>query len=338
MLIFLKFNLFMIYINNELVANKDQKSTNGQTQKGFGNGWEDFCEIFKDHLNPNKTINSGNPIVIKYVDALIVDDKDNPGKKIMPPSVVFSYVARTSIDGSGVEVRFSPNPPQKLQNGEFKWTVEGEDVYRGHLSITDVDKAFFFWKYSMQNEANDFAPENGKVLKIQNVALERRTIALKKQTEATLNARLWNEIKDGGLNDEKIREVASHFMLKGVNEKTDINEVKIHIESAIKNKPSLKDEFLRLTDVVRPDDAEIAARKAIVNKAIELDIIANDRVGRKFNLLSADGKVVETLFTYPKNTKPEDAKIELFSHLQENSPEVIDAIKERIEAANLAVA
>ena len=309
----------MIYINNELF-----KRTTREDKESY----EKFCREFDKHLDQYGRIKADNPIVLKYAPHLIKPDPDNIGKVMMPKSMKLNFVVNTFYNGQMAEARYSRSAGIPQRDGGMKFTENGTQVVGGRLAITDNDLAYFIWRFSnqvytkMENASNPLA-----FFEIENPEGERRAIARKKSMESTINARLWNEVEDGGLSDAAIRTVAKNFMIPNVDNIEDINELKLMLEKLVKLQPGNADIFLTLSDKNNGMSREaIAERRSIIANAVENGIISQDMIRKAFFMMGPDGKPEgKPIFTYQKGEK--DPKGALYVYLEDKNPSMLDDLK-----------
>lgn len=312
----------MIYINNELF-----KRTRAEDKESF----KKFQSLFAKHLDETGKII--RPIILKYAPHYIQKDKDNPGKLMMPRSMKLDFRTTTMYDDQMAEVRYSKSAGVPQPNGGgMKFLDNGTQVVGGQLTVTDIDLAYFLWRFSSQIWTK---PENrdnpSAFFEIENVEAERREIAIRKAIVATANARLWNAPEDGGVADATIRLVAKNFMVPNVDD-MDTDEIKLVIDKMIQINPSNMDIFLNLTDKNSASKEVISERRGIIADAIESNIICQDSIKKGFFLVGADGKPeAKPIFTYKQGER--DPKSALYVYLEGSKPEFLEDLKTRLELA-----
>jgi hypothetical protein len=309
----------MLYINNELFK---------RTTKEDRESYERFCKEFEKNLDELGRIKQTNPIILKYASHLVKPDMDNPGKLIMPKSMKLNFVVNSYYNGQMAEIRYSRTAGIPQRDGSLKFTDNGTQVVGGRLAITDNDLAYFIWRFSNQIISKSENMNNPLAFfEIENPEGERRAIARKKSMESTINARLWNEMEDGGLSDAVIRSTAKNFMIPNVDAIDDINEIKLMLEKLVKFNPSNADMFLTLTDKNSGmSKSEISERRSIIANAIENGIISQDSIRRGFFMIGPDGKPEgKPIFSFQKGEK--DPKGALFVYLEDKNPEMLDDLK-----------
>lgn len=317
----------MLYINNELVAKKDEKLFSA------------FRTEFAANMN-GFAIKANNPIVLKYKPEMIKPDVDNPGKLLMPVSAPLKLVSFVNINGNMAEVRYSTTAPKinkETKTAEFP--VNTMTVERGRLTIYDIDLAFYMWAYSTQN-AEKHPDNKDAYFIIENAEGERAAIARAKRNESTALARIWNETEDGGLSEKRLRLVGKDMMIAGAGD-MDINQLRQvldHMMKVDKGTGVNRDLFLSLSDPHKSaEDAKMnenyIERKAIVTEAIIKELISHNTNKMQFFLNGIDGVPGELLFDYTSFKKSGDKTNRqelLYLHLEENRPELLDELKAKL--------
>ena len=317
----------MIYINNELLEIKKQSR---ETLMEYN---EAFMNEFS--ANMDKTGRIFKPIILKYAPFKITADADNPGKELKPRSLKLNFMTRTVHNGQTSEVRYSPSAPVKDKDGHLNFRENGTQVVDGQMAIYDIDLLYFLWKYSDQNWGKEENKSNPLAyFVIENLESERAAIARLKSQKSTLNARLWNEVEDGGLSDNAIRVVAKDFMIPNVDAIEDINELKFLLEQLTTSHENLQ-LFLTKTDKGKLPKEEQANRRSIIATAVQEGIISQDLIKSSFFLVNMNGEVdTKPMFTYKKGEK--DPKGAFYVYLEATQPELIAQLKERLEATATA--
>jgi len=312
----------MIYINNELF--KRTKTEDKESLKKFQS-------LFAKHLDETGRIIK--PIILKYAAHFIQKDNDNPGRLLMPRSMKLSFVTSTYYDGQMAEVRYSRSAGIPQQNGGgMKFLDNGTQVVGGQLAVNDIDLAYYLWRFSDQIHTKPEYKDNASAFfEIENLEGERRDAVIRKAITSTANARLWNELADGGVSEATIRLVAKNFMIPNVDD-LDADEVKLIIDRMIQLNPANMDIFLRLTDKNSAPKEVISERRGIIADAIEGNIICQDSMKKGFFMIGPDGKPEgKPIFTYKQGER--DPKGALYVYLEGSNPEFLEDLKTRLEIA-----
>lgn len=311
----------MIYINNE-------RHTFTKTEI------ESFNSKFADYLD--STGRMIKPVVIKYIPELIQKDPDNPGKYKMPRSKSLSFVTQTMYNKQQSEIRYSSAPARiNPKSGELVFANTAMSIFDGYFATTDKDLVWFFSEYSEQNAGNHLHKgKHSAWFVIEDRGLEQKKEAEIRKEKATIDARLWNDVGDGGLSDEEIRRVAKSLMIPGVDNMELIGDVKAVLERVIFNPkdPSVKAEFLRVSDVRNKSNPEMVERKYLIQKALDMAIIGQDHKSSKFYFLDENKKNVgQPIMSYTKKDK--DPKVSLYLQLETTNKELLDLIEEKVKLA-----
>lgn len=325
----------MLYINNELVAKKDEKL------------FSTFKTEFAAHMDGFK-IRANNPIVLKYKPEMIKPDPDNKGKLLMPVSVHLKLVSFVNINGNMAEVRYSTTAPRVDKDTKTAvFPVNTLTVERGRLTIYDIDLAFYVWAYSTQNYEKYPANTDAYFI-IENAEGERAALARAKRNEATASARIWNEPADGGLSDSRLRLVGKDMMIPGAGD-MDITQLRQTLDNMMKMDKGTsvnRDLFLSLSDPHKSvEEAKMnenyVERKAIVTEAIINELISHNTSKMQFFLndtegvpLKNDEGIAVPLFDYASYKKAGDKTNRqelLYLHLEENNPDLLDELKAKLD-------
>jgi hypothetical protein len=307
----------MIYIDGTL-----NKMDTGSIQKRY----KEFQDTFLDNFSKEGRLI--DPIVIKYKEGTITDDPHNRGKKLMPRSRPLSFVVNTIYNDRMCEIRYTRNLAN-IKDGKPVFMESGTSVVGGHLSIVDPDLAFFFWEFSKQNYSK---PENMHLptayFEIENKAADRIAKAKRKQEDAMLRNRIWGDPSEGGTGATKLKEVAKHFMIPGVD-KMAIEDIQEGIEVLVNTNHDNRDKFLNMTDKNNVSDDESAERKQIISNAIALGHLTCDILKRTYHLTDPKDKkpLAEPLFSFGKGERQKEAALYVF--LEAKHPEILDQLKER---------
>lgn len=317
----------MIYVNNELQSKKPDAA------------FKTFKNLFSGNIDQLNNIRPSNPIILKYKPELYQKDKDNPGKVFKPASIGLSYVARVVIEGSNSigEIRYSPIAPFKEQNGNLKFTVIGTEV-SDRMPVYDIDLAFFLWHYSQQ--VVDPRNEGPNVwFQIENPEMERKMLVMERQEKSILESRLFNPTEEGGISDRLLRVAGKLLGIANADIIQDPNQLRIDIDNITKNSPVHRKVFLNATDhkteEKKQTDADFADMMAILNDALEYQIVSHQTYKQGFFLNDGEGGKPKTeLFNY-KHVASNDKtprKDVFFLYLKENKPEILEEWSVRIKA------
>jgi hypothetical protein len=314
----------MIYINNELF-----KRTTSEDRKSY----EEFQTQFAKHLDPTGRIIK--PIILKYTSKYIKNDPDNPGKLMMPRSLKLNFITSGIYDKQVAEIRYSKTSGRpNAKEGGLKFNENGTQVVGGQMAIYDIDLAYYLWRWSDQIATKPENADNSLAyFEIENLEGERKQTARLKAIASTINARLWNDLEDGGVSDQVIINAAKSFMIPNVDSMDDIIQVKLLLERFISVSHSNAEQFLKMTDKSSAPKKEQAERRGVIADAITAGILSQDTIKSSFHQIGADGKPEPTpIFTYKKGEK--DPKGALYVYLEAKDPEFLDALKDRLAVLN----
>jgi hypothetical protein len=308
----------MIYINNEIYKLSPKEKDN-------------FNKTFESYLDEKGGL--VKPVKIKYIPSLIKKDKDNPGKIKMPRSKSLSFVVQTMHDGQQVELRYSSTPARVVaKTGELQFSNTSISVFDGELNTTDKDLIWFFWNHSEQNAGNskNMDKHNAWFI-IEDKEAENREIARLKKVDATIKARLWNDVADGGLSDNEIIKAAKHGMIPGIDKMDDVNEIRTLLEKVLEINKPFKEEFLTMTDVRNKKNDDFIERKYLIQSAIDLGIIGMNSINKSFYLLDEKGKQNGSpLMKWTAKIK--DPKVALYMQLEQTNKDLLDVIQDKVNA------
>jgi hypothetical protein len=324
----------MLYINNEQVKEKDKKL------------FSEFRQMFGHNLDDQLRIKGNNPFILKYKPSMVKDDPDNPGKKLMNQSVPLKLVSVVNIDGQMTEVRYSSTSPKATKEGPV-FPASVIQVERGSMAIYDIDLAFYIWAYSLQN-FEKYPDRADAFFVIENAEAERLAFARAMRDETTAKARIWNDVQDGGLSDERLRYVAKGMMIRDAAD-MDINQLRQIIGTAIqvnKGNKANRDLFLNLSDPYKNAEEKkqaenYADRRSVITEAIANELISHQPAQMKFSLNDENYVPKDVLFNYESFKKSGDKtpRVELlYLYLEENKPEMIEELEAKIKALKLATA
>jgi len=303
----------MIYINDKLVDKKEPKL------------WKEFQSEFSGHLDTLTKSKIVKPITIKYIPSLITKDPnpENKGKTQKPRSLSINHVSQIQIEDSMVDVRYTKTAPKKNAAGLPEYSgIQSTDVYT-QLGVTDIDFAFFFWAYSLQN--NRLNPD-AKMM-IENKEQEARDIATVKRNAATIQARLWNTIEDGGCTDELLAsfaETRKHIYNVGT---LDENQLRMAIEQDLEldRTQRSKLEFLEFTEPKKVTATEFVEKTDVVAEALEYDVITQLSAKQTFNWKTEEGETGEPIWSW-EGTDKKDKPAYKFSLFLDENPDIRKAI------------
>lgn len=329
----------MIYVNGKL-KERIQDAKHPDFDKDYNELWKQFEDLFSGNLTKIGTINPMKPIVIKYRDGIEVPDKDNEGKFLSPASISLNFTAKGVIGRGQVTIRYAADAPNVDKAGNLNFHMSRTEVFR-RMSIMDVDLAFFIWAFSEEMAANGRGIQGKNTnFQIENPELERKEYIRNKAEQNLFEARLFQPVGQGGVNDKMIRYGAKAMGIINADAEQDINKLKIDIERLGK-KQELRKIFVEATDTTPSElDEEYVDKRATLADALHHQLIANVTFKSSY-FLCEDGKPKTELYNYKeaKKASPKTPTLDLlFLYLEDKHPDMIADFGTRIAAIKEAAA
>lgn len=301
-----------------------------------------FQAQFSSHFSEagSKTPRIIKPICIKYIPDLVVRDTDplNRGKIQQPRSLAINHVSQIQDGDSNVEIRYTKTAPTRNPaTGQMEWKGYQSTDVKGSLRTTDIDLAYFFWRYSNQNIKNN---PNAKLM-IENRKQEAEEKARVQRSQATIQARLWNDEKDGGSSIELLKRYAvTRPSIAAQADEMDENELRLAIERdfTLDRTTTTKMKFLEFTNPGIVPPAEFHRMNDFVGEAIEAGVISQNNPNKGFYWKTEEGKMGELIWSWDGSRGAEKPAIKFVQYLEANDTSTIDKIVEATHAKKLEAA
>lgn len=218
-----------------------------------------------------------------------------------PAGISFPYRASLKTEKKGTQLWRYCEEVINMEDGKKRY-IPSHFSYEGIriLDISDIELIYFLLRLCPYTKGGDNWNKKQPKLMFENPVQEANEIAASKVKEAEFSAMIYSN--NVGLSEKKLREIAKALFISNVDKLTEINQVRVKIETMVKSSKDGMDKFFKMVN----SEAVLTVR-ANIQKAIDEQYIKYVMQRREWVWCDSDGKKNELIFQLKSGVNPQDA-------------------------------